>query len=384
MKEQKYTVVVNSVMELMIAIDLKLNNLKNNSVCLFMISNENKYKQYCDNLKVLNIFTEVIFVNSDDFYDNLHGYYIENKKIYKIKLYDLLCKLIKNKKVYKYFGEKKCEIISKNYLDYIQSDVFIFSEFDLVTRTLYALNKKRKKNYYLGEGTFGYCGNLLRYNDIKNKYELYTELVDDFSFQAFMIKPNYCIDDYKELIEIPLPNRKVIDLWNKVFNYDFSVNYKDKIIFFEESYIGDFNESTNGKDVDFKFVEDLVKEFGNDKIVIKRHPRIKENRFKELNVECIGNYTLPWELFVLNKACKSCVFLSVSSNAVVLPQLWNYLNDEKVYLLFKIFDYKICGNQNNYLNDYMQRYYNLLNNVKQFEIPTSQHELIEKIKGIKK
>lgn len=28
MKEQKYTVVVNSVMELMIAIDLKLNNLK--------------------------------------------------------------------------------------------------------------------------------------------------------------------------------------------------------------------------------------------------------------------------------------------------------------------------------------------------------------------
>lgn len=72
MKEQKYTVVVNSVMELMIAIDLKLNNLKNNSVCLFMISNENKYKQYCDNLKVLNIFTEVIFVNSDDFYDNLH------------------------------------------------------------------------------------------------------------------------------------------------------------------------------------------------------------------------------------------------------------------------------------------------------------------------
>lgn len=262
--------------------------------------------------------------------------------------------------------------------------MFIFSEFDLVTRTLYALNKKRKKNYYLGEGTFGYCGNLLRYNDIKNKYELYTELVDDFSFQAFMIKPNYCIDDYKELIEIPLPNRKVIDLWNKVFNYDFSVNYKDKIIFFEESYIGDFNESTNGKDVDFKFVEDLVKEFGNDKIVIKRHPRIKENRFEELNVECIENYTLPWELFVLNKACKSCVFLSVSSNAVVLPQLWNYLNDEKVYLLFKIFDYKICENQNNYLNDYMQRYYNLLNNVKQFEIPTSQHELIEKIKGIKK
>ena len=41
-------------------------------------------------------------------------------------------------------------------------------------------------------------------------------------------------------------------------------------------------------------------------------------------------------------------------------------------------------NKNNYLNDYMQRYYNLLNNVKQFEIPTSQHELIEKIKGIKK
>lgn len=38
----------------------------------------------------------------------------------------------------------------------------------------------------------------------------------------------------------------------------------------------------------------------------------------------------------------------------------------------------------NYLNDYMQRYYNLLNNVKQFEIPTSQHELIEKIKGYKK
>lgn len=70
-----------------------------------------------------------------------------------------------------------------------------------------------------------------------------------------------------------------------------------------------------------------------------------------------------------------------SSNAVILPQLWEYLNNQKIYLLFKIFDYKFIDNKTSYLNDYMQRYYDLLVNVKQFEIPESQNELIKKIKS---
>lgn len=381
MKQQKYVIIVNSVMELMIAIDLKLNNLNDNNVYLYMVSSESKYEKYCNNLKILNIFTDVTFINYDEFYNGIHGFNISYLKKCKVRIYDLICKFIKNKKIYKFYGEKKCKMICKNYINYIKADVLIFSEFDLITRTIYSLNKECKKNYYLGEGTFGYCGNLLRYNDIKNKYELFTELIDDFSFQAYMIKPNYCIDNYKKLIEIPLPNRMVVDIWNRVFNYDFSNNYRNKIIFFEESYIGDLNKNTNENDVDVKFIEALVKEFGSNKIVIKRHPRIKKNRFSKLNVELIENYTVPWELFVLNKACESCIFLSVSSNAVILPQLWEYLNNQKIYLLFKIFDYKFIDNRTSYLNDYMQRYYDLLVNVKQFEIPESQKELIKKIKS---
>jgi hypothetical protein len=112
-------------------------------------------------------------------------------------------------------------------------------------------------------------------------------------------------------------DKKYLEILNRVWKYTPDDNLKNKYIFFEESF------ALNGIDnKDKKIVEDLCDVVGNENVIIKLHPRTRENRFKDLNVTVNNINNAPWELIALNTVDNQNILVAVSTGGLIHPQLY--------------------------------------------------------------
>lgn len=133
-----------------------------------------------------------------------------------------------------------------------------------------------------------------------------------------------------ELLEWHLPNitpmaipkfskddRRTLSALNSIFGVDSLTDRYDKpFLFLEESFFADHFPVD-----DVRLVEMLAAKVGRDNVMVKLHPRNPENRFSSRGIKTNTNFSIPWELIVLNSEFTNCTLVSISSSAILQPYL---------------------------------------------------------------
>ncbi len=125
-------------------------------------------------------------------------------------------------------------------------------------------------------------------------------------------------------------NTALLKVLNKMFNYSPTEDdYHEKYIFFE---CGDAFFFNNHEDLEY--VKLLAQIVGGDNVLIKRHPRIKENRYEGLGIHIAHSTSVPWELIQMNTPFEDKVFITTKSAAALTSEI--YFGDKcDAMLLYK-------------------------------------------------
>lgn len=109
-------------------------------------------------------------------------------------------------------------------------------------------------------------------------------------------------------------SKELLEKLNDFFDYDrkYEEEYQTaSVIFFEDG-----NLFFNGGDEEVNVVRILTECVLPEKIIIKMHPRRKENRYKEFGVKVASNSSIPWELIQLNCNLDGKIMITAGSNSV--------------------------------------------------------------------
>lgn len=271
--------VCNSPVQLMRAIHMKIRyEVCSSSGDIFITDKCAEYKKLAENLKKTDIFSNVYIFE-------LSGI----KKHVFAKLYFANTKLL--------------DIIKKKKYN----KLFAFNIEDELTRVLFNRCKKYSEFEY-------HC-----VEDCPSIYALYTPKKNSqkHSFrwlgldqQAFHI--NHWWFSYPEVMEIPMeikaPTNKLtpisvfdeeyVDIVNFIFEYQTSNQLEEAdILIMDESH---FTDNLMIDNADIKLYKKIQKYCKDKKVVVKLHPRTKQDRY-------IGDFaemeysSTPWELYVLNR-----------------------------------------------------------------------------------
>lgn len=146
-------------------------------------------------------------------------------------------------------------------------------------------------------------------------------------------------------------NGEFIDSIKAVFDIEnLQDKYSQKYIFFEESF------PTEGKDIgDVEIVEKIASIVGKENLFIKTHPRNRVNRFADLGYRTNKDSTVPWEVIALLIPVEKKVLITISSVAVLTPQVLLELKYQGVML------YKCINNKRSLRSDIVMTYENVIN-----------------------
>ena len=310
MKKSRALFLINTPYQLMITVSLRNNEFKDTVADVIITDNIAEHKILCDRLRKTNIFEHVYEIG-------VKNVFVDNKLI-----------AIKN---------RFCGVKEKFAYVY---DYFLFANLDHSVSAIYGKLKKSNSNINVfmfedGLATYSdwYTEFLSMYGAKAKSGKIYKHglakkvfhfVVDDvfkkvkriylLSPDIISYSPNFEIIQMKS---IAYKNPDIVGLYNRIFGYDASVDaYKQKVIFFEESYYADGIESH-----DIELVEQIAAKVGKENIIIKIHPRNPKNRFKELGYLTNKNLSIPWEVIAMNLDLTDKILISIASVAVIEPRI---------------------------------------------------------------
>lgn len=132
------------------------------------------------------------------------------------------------------------------------------------------------------------------------------------SYSLAADKELYCWNPPFDIVQIapPIIEEKMVKKLNNVFSFK-GRNINNKIV-----YIETISDSRYNVD-EVKLVEEIAGKIGKQNVVIKTHPRNKNNRFKAAGYTVLEEYNnTPFELMLLNNLFRNCIFMTLSSNAL--------------------------------------------------------------------
>ena len=146
--------------------------------------------------------------------------------------------------------------------------------------------------------------------------------------------------------------KKINDLfgYDKTFKKHIEDEYKEKYIFFEESFFW-----TIGNNRDESLVEHISDVVGKKNFIIKLHPRNLINRFEDKGYNTNQIHGIPWELIAINLPPEdNKVFLTISSGAVLNYRFLKSLSFKTILLYKCVGDY--YGHIDKNLIEWFERY----------------------------
>lgn len=229
-------------------------------------------------------------------------------------------------------------IAGRTGLDNVKYDVFVTTEVNYFTESIYALLRKRNRNITVRLMDEGYSSYTYYFREnyrpatAKNKIKrllfrgpgflLGRKFITDIADRIYYFAPELLL--WKDIpykicrIEVSLIDNYLQKV-NLMFGYEDLIKagllneYKEKYIFFEESF---FWSVGNQKDVEI--IDRIGKIVGKQNLVIKLHPRNQINRFQEFGYKTNQTEGIPWELIVMNMDSNvEKVFITFSSGAVL-------------------------------------------------------------------
>jgi hypothetical protein len=198
------------------------------------------------------------------------------------------------------------------------------------------------------------------------RHKIYNEINSKIFHEQYINKFDFYIAFYKSLFP-KQPAWPVLEMQNidvqkdtelrtnmfKAFDYEY-VEIKQKYIFMEECFSEDL-----GNNNDIQIVEHISNIVGKENIIIKRHPRNKENRFAKLGYFTMEQQSVPWEIFALDSRNNNHILISFSSGAALN---YNFLTTSsmKSILIYRVFRdthfHDIDSDLGNWLNSFAKIY----------------------------
>lgn len=311
----KYLAVCSSSIQIMFVLNLKSTILRDDIVEVIFTDTLNGYKKLVDNSNRYKIFDAAYAVESF----NLS----RRKGIYRKRGFFHNILFLKNRKKY----------VSNLLNIEWEYDAVMFSNVDDFTCGIYdcCYQKNRKIKLFLFEDGYStYCvqGNVLLKSIEKNKKIMYKimNLILGIKTAVLNIEGQFLYD--VESIEweayfrrIPVKkfdsnNEQNVNRLNLLFGIDeITDTYDEPVIFFEESY------RTEGIPMnDVEIVNNIASWIGKENIIVKIHPRNKDNVYKKLGYKTNVDTLVPWEvIFINNPQMENKLLISVASGSIATP-----------------------------------------------------------------
>ncbi len=352
-KNEKILMIADSALELLIAIQVKISLLREIETIIVIPNRTNNAFNHYELLKETRLFDDVIFVDTNNFPRNKD--YRNHVEPEKSTIFRKTC-------------VSEAKEVLKNHKGFTR---FFTSEIDFFSQYMYQSVMNTATPYIIGEGVYVFLGLPTSIEKEKSLRKVYLlEKLKDVLYYG----PNLKSLNNINMIQIPSIHNNIEEFKhcvNHVFEYiPHKHVYKNKIIVFEENFITD-----GGSDEIPLLINELVKEYGSENILLKRHPRSKNENYMSLGVETIDQISLPWEIISMNGDCDQCVLLAINSNSVLLSQIWDFCSaNVECAMLNKIVRYKAPNLPDllvyySALNDYYEEY--------GVHIPQTYNELIE-------
>lgn len=320
-------IIVNTYSQLIISLQIKRKIYFNDNVSLIVTDFTEKAEDLAYKISNLKIFDTVHYIAVR----NLCG---EPEKV--------IGKIISFKKLI--LGDKIFDEIASN-----KWDILLFYNRDTVTNTLYSSLIRYNFEIRLmmfEEGILSYASKLTNRRILmadKLRRILNIPQMDKRTEMFYCFYPSIYHGNLKPL-QIPCidpKDKEFREILQMIFTVDIdkiSLNYNYKYVFFSGMY--DFEGGNSIGELNLiRQISNLV---GNENLVIKVHPRDSIDRYKKAGLNVAESSNLPWEVIQLNCNLTNCVFLTVISGSVFMPNLI-VNNPIKTILL-----YNLCNIEGNY------------------------------------
>lgn len=351
--------ICNTHFQVLIAVILKSTKYSNSNVDIIITDQMNGSMELYQRLKNVAVFGDV--------------YYVEVKNALYVKS--------KVKRL-------EIEFIPSNYKKIIDIDFSFYDELflyntdflaELVCLNLRRINPEITINLFdEGVSTYSRLYEKILYSKTKISYfrGLMKRLtgrkyIADIAENLYLLDPELICWDFKGKIhkidKLDFSNPKIIKLINDVFGFREDHQYEVDYIFFEESYFAD------GKDVgDLNLIQQIINIIPREKLIVKIHPRNRENRFEKMSITTNTITAIPWEVIALNlKEGGRKKFITISSSAV-LSSFLLFGSKQRVVMLYRYADSKELNEEYfEYFEKFKAKYPKVLS------IPYNREELEE-------
>ena len=316
-KNMKILFATDSVFQLMIAVNLRLTVFKNDEADIIIYNSTLNADVFAKRLSETSCFSKVFFAVTPLTYCGKKYSQSQIFTKYLVYLKSLIAPM----------NTVKC-ICNDFEGDY---DMFLFNGVGALPECIFNAIKKKRESVKCYRFEDSYLSYTQEYGSTKSRYRV---LLEDASSILGRQKLEKNIDGYYfsepslvnydfdyPIIRAPKfsrGNKELIDTLNYVFSIETILDsYDEKYIYFECGDAFFFNNND-----DLRYVNKLIELVGKDNILIKRHPRIKENRFANMGVHIATGSSVPWELIQLNIPMKDKVFITTKSAAAITSEIY--------------------------------------------------------------
>ncbi len=343
-----------TVYQLFNAINMRQNIFEKEDKVDIILIDRTDFSDISENLKDSKLFNEVYYIKFDDIYKSVLDKFCGSSKSKRETFLSLRLDII--------FYDKMLKYLFKNYsIDYNYDSIYI-ANYSRLANMLYNMVLRRNptvKLFFYEDGIAEYCKPLEECKYLKRtKYINFLNTVgvklvtEKMLSGVYLYQPelSYTYSNFN-IIKLPTidkENKEYVNTVNAIFNYKNDGYFDRKFILFDQCF-SVYN--ITGNDVElFKKVIDTV---GEENVIIKLHPRTKEDRFEDYkNLKRYSGKT-PWELIMLNENFNDKILITINSNAVVTP--FNLYKDNcKSIVLQKLFK----SNDMNFFSVEIFDYYN--------------------------
>lgn len=298
----------NTAYQIIVAVQLRLTEFKDYNADIVITDIVKNDMKICKNIEETCIFDNVINakVKNLDFISNRY-----------LKIDTYFKKMIISQ------NTNSMLLANKN-----RYDIYLFANLGGFATRLgkYLIRTNKNMEYYMFEDGISSYSNIYgetlirNFNDNSCKNKLKSIISGNIFKKVsryYLFNPQFmvwnCIYPVCIIPPISSTREKLLLIFNKVFEYEkCRDNYKEKIVFFEESYFADGFEID-----DVSVIKEISESYGVDNLLIKLHPRNPVNRFEELGLSTCQDQEIPWEIVALNINLDDKILLTISSSAVV-------------------------------------------------------------------
>lgn len=307
----KHLVHVNTLYQLFVVINMKIENMLKGSVDLVLSDHTPCLIGYKENIKKIGLFNKITYLESLNFNNKFWSIENENKPMF-----------FKNSIPYL---QKVCGF---NEIEYQRYDMIYFANLDAYSKTIH-YNFPKVPISQFEDGTSICC---VDWKNISKKWNYipdFNSIYDDLD-KIYLYSPellNYSIN--ANLIQLPVVQKvsDTIRIYNDIFQY--KMEDIPQYIFIEQSFLID---KVINNDIDFiKKTSEIV---GYDNLVVKPHPRNLINRSFEYGIARTNYSKIPFEVILLNIDLSKVVLITVNSGSVISPFVM-FEERPKVILLFE-------------------------------------------------